>query len=66
MDQAGRLWNVVEPYASAEGVELDDIEIVGGEHAQIVRIVVDAPGSLGVDRIAELYAVFPAFWITTM
>jgi len=54
VDQAGRLWNVVEPYTSAEGVELDDIEIVGAERAQIVRIVVDAPGSLGVDRIAEL------------
>lgn len=54
MDQAGRLWDVVEPYTSAEGIELDDIEIVGREGGRIVRVVVDAPGSLGVDRIAEL------------
>ena len=54
MDRAERLWNVIEPYLAAEGVELDDIEIVGRERGQIVRIVVDAAGSLGVDRIAEL------------
>lgn len=54
MDQAGRLWDVVEPYTSAEGIELDDIEIVGREGGRIVRVVVDAPSALGVDRIAEL------------
>ena len=26
---ADRLWAVVEPYVSAEGIELDDLEIVG-------------------------------------
>ncbi len=31
MDPAGRLWDAVEPYMTAEGVELDDIEIVGRE-----------------------------------
>ena len=54
MDPAGRLWDAVEPYTAAEGVELDDIEIVGREGGRIVRIVVDAPDALGVDRIAEL------------
>ena len=54
MDQAGRLWSVVEPYLAAESVELDDIEIVGRDRGRIVRIVVDAPDSLGVDQIADL------------
>jgi ribosome maturation factor RimP len=47
-----RLWDRIDPYVAAEGVELDDIEILGG--GQIVRITVDAPDALGVDVIAEL------------
>ena len=47
-----RLWDRIDPYVAAEGVELDDIEILGG--GQIVRITVDAPDPLGVDIIAEL------------
>ncbi len=37
---------------SAEGIELDDVEILGG--GQIVRVTVDADEPVGVDRIAEL------------
>ena len=51
-DAAQQLWNVVEPYVSAEGVELDDVEVLGG--GKIVRVVVDSDQSLGVDRIADL------------
>ena len=54
MDQAERLWSVVEPYTAAEDVELDDIEIVGRDRGRIVRIVVDASDPLGVDQIADL------------
>ena len=51
-DATERLWAVVEPYVAAEGVELDDIEILGG--GRVLRVVVDAPGGIGVDRIADL------------
>ena len=51
-DAAQQLWDVVEPYVSAEGVELDDVEVLGG--GKIVRVVVDSDQSLGVDRIADL------------
>lgn len=47
-----RLWDRIDPYVSAEGVELDDIEIHGG--GQILRVTVDAKNPIGVDIIAEL------------
>ncbi len=47
-----RLWDRIDPYVAAEGVELDDIEVHGG--GQIVRVTVDASEPIGVDVIAEL------------
>jgi ribosome maturation factor RimP len=47
-----RLWDRIDPYVAAEGVELDDLEILGG--GQIVRVTVDSKDSIGVDVIAEL------------
>lgn len=47
-----RLWDRIDPYVAAEGVELDDVEIHGG--GQIVRVTVDAEEPIGVDVIAEL------------
>jgi len=47
-----RLWDRIDPYVAAEGIELDDIEILGG--GQIVRVTVDASDPIGVDTIAEL------------
>jgi ribosome maturation factor RimP len=47
-----RLWDRIDPYVAAEGVELDDVEILGG--GQIVRVTVDAADPIGVDIIAEL------------
>ena len=51
---ADRLWAVVEPYLSAEGVELDDLEIVGKAPGVVVRVTLDAPDPLGVDQLADL------------
>jgi len=51
-DATQQLWDVVEPYVSVEGIELDDIEVLGG--GKIVRVVVDSDESLGVERIADL------------
>ena len=49
---AEKLWDRIDPYVAAEGVELDDVEVLGG--GQIVRVTVDSKASFGVDRIAEL------------
>jgi len=46
------LWDIVEPYVAAEGVELDDLEVLG--NGRLVRVTLDADGGLGVDRIAEI------------
>ena len=53
-DVAERLWNVVEPYVAAEGIELDDLEVVGSGNGKIVRVTVDDLEPVGVDRIASL------------
>lgn len=51
-DLAERIWGIVEPYLAAEGVELDDIEILGG--GKLLRVVVDADEPLELDHIAAL------------
>jgi ribosome maturation factor RimP len=52
MNQALR--SAVEAYLAAEGVELDDLSLKGGGKARLLKVVVDAEGGLGVDRIADL------------
>ena len=49
-----RLWAVIEPYVAAEGIELDDLEIVGKAPGLVVRVTLDADGGVGVDRLAEV------------
>ena len=49
-----QLWELLEPYLSAEGVELDDIELLGRGDGRILRVTVDGDGGLLVDRIAAL------------
>lgn len=53
-DTTTRLWGVVEPYVAAEGIELDDLEVVGEGTGTIVRVTVDGPSPIGVDRMAQL------------
>ena len=53
-DTAERLWGVIEPYVAAEGIELDDLEVLGHGAGTIVRVTVDGDETLSVDRIAEL------------
>ncbi|HEX9856094.1 MAG TPA: ribosome maturation factor RimP [Acidimicrobiia bacterium] len=53
-DTARGLWGIIEPYVAAEGVELDDVEVLGSGSAQIVRVTIDAPEPIDVDRIARL------------
>lgn len=49
-----RLWAVIEPYVAAEGIELDDLEIVGKEPGVVVRVTLDTDNGVGVDKLAEL------------
>lgn len=51
---AERLWEVIEPYVAREGLELDDLEVVGQRGSSIVRITIDGDEPLDVDRIARI------------
>ncbi|MCJ7781070.1 MAG: ribosome maturation factor RimP [Acidimicrobiia bacterium] len=52
VDVAEQIWGLVGPYVAAEGVELDDVEVLGG--GRLLRVVVEGDGPLEVDRIADL------------
>jgi ribosome maturation factor RimP len=54
METADRLWATLERYVSAEGIELDDVEVLGRGPARLVRVTVDAGDGLDVERIAEV------------
>ena len=52
-----RLWEAIEPFVAEEGIELDDLEILGSGNASIVRVTIDSAdggGSVDVDRIARI------------
>ena len=51
-DVAEQIWGLVGPYVAAEGIELDDVEVLGG--GKLLRVVVDADEPIGLDRIADL------------
>src|SRR5690606_18805478 len=48
------LWQIIQPYVDAEGIELDDVEVVGSGGASIVRVTIDADEAVDVDRIARI------------
>ena len=52
MNEAVR--DAVVAYLAAEEVELDDLSLKGGGKSRILKVVVDAEGGLGVDRIADM------------
>jgi ribosome maturation factor RimP len=54
MDTADRLWGSLERYVSAEGIELDDVEVLGRGPRTVVRVTIDSGESLDVERIAEV------------
>ena len=53
-DGDSRLWGTLEPWLAAEGVELDDLEVLGLGAGRIVRVTVDAAGGIDLDRITDL------------
>lgn len=52
MDTVDRLWETLDRYVSAEGVELDDVEVLGSGAGKVVRVTVDAEEGIDVERIA--------------
>ena len=53
-DVTDRLWGMVEPYVAAEGIELDDLVVVGSGIGTIIRVTVDGTEPVDVDHIASL------------
>jgi ribosome maturation factor RimP len=53
MADGERLWGLLAPYLEAEGIELDDLAVLGRGAGRMLRVTIDAPGGLDVDRIAE-------------
>jgi ribosome maturation factor RimP len=47
------LWELIAGYVQAEGLELDDLELVGQGRGLVLRVTVDQDGGIGVDRLAE-------------
>jgi ribosome maturation factor RimP len=47
------LWELLDGYLQAEGLELDDLEMVGQGRGRVVRVTVDIDGGVGVDRLTE-------------
>lgn len=52
-DATGRLWALLEPFLAREGLELEDVEILGGGRSRVLRVTIDAEGGIGLDRIAD-------------
>ena len=47
------LWELLHAYLQAEGLELDDLDLVGQDRGSVLRVTVDMDGGVGVDRLAE-------------
>jgi ribosome maturation factor RimP len=54
MTTAEDLSRLIGPYLEAEQLELDDIELVGRGRGRTLRVVVDAPGGVDVDRLSQV------------
>jgi ribosome maturation factor RimP len=54
MGDADRLWGILEPWLDAEGVELDDLDVLGRGAGRVVRVTVDSDGGLDLDRISDI------------
>lgn len=53
-DVAPDIWDRIEEYLGAEGLELDDLLIAGGSGAPMLRVVVDGPDGVAIDHLADL------------
>lgn len=49
-----QIWDMLESYLRAEGIELDDVEVGGGGAARLCRITLDAEGGIDSDRLSQI------------
>lgn len=49
-----QIWDMLEGYLTAEGIELDDVEVGGGGSARLCRITLDAEGGIDSDRLSQI------------
>lgn len=47
---------MIGAYVEAERIELDDLELLGGQSRKILRVTVDAPETIDVDTLTDLTA----------
>lgn len=52
--QIDRLRELLEPLASARGLDLDDVTVTPAGRRRVLRVVVDADGGVGLETCAEL------------
>ncbi len=55
-DAPKELWEVISAYLEAERIELDDLELLGGQSRKILRATVESAGGLDVDTLGEITA----------
>lgn len=53
-DQTTALWELIEPWLIAEQLELDDLDLVGTGSGRTLRVVVDGPDGVDLDRLADV------------
>ncbi|HEY5578355.1 MAG TPA: ribosome maturation factor RimP [Acidimicrobiia bacterium] len=54
MQETTEIWGVVEAYLTGEGLELDDLEVLGSGRGRRVRVIVDSERGVDIQLIAEL------------
>lgn len=55
-DAPKELWEVIGAFLEAERIELDDLELLGGQSRKLLRATLDAPGGFDSDTLGELTA----------
>jgi ribosome maturation factor RimP len=53
LQQVTDIWDQVDSYLAAEGLELDDLELTGRGPSRVLRVTVDGTG-VDLDRLAEI------------
>ncbi len=55
-DAPKELWEVIGAFLEAERIELDDLELLGGQSRKLLRATLDAPDGFDSDTLGELTA----------
>ena len=55
-DAPKELWEVISAYLEAERIELDDLELLGGQSRKRLRATIESAGGLDVDTLGEITA----------